>query len=109
MATEHVICAKNWLGGDIEQLGEIFFADIIDKRPHQKAVVERAKGFVIGGQFVGRGDQGLQRHGLGVRAVVKNPLVENGQQGVENRRTGFENLVQKRDVDGQQIASELCA
>lgn len=73
--------------------------------PHQHAVVERLQPAVRGRQLVRGGDQ--QPHGNGVLAVAvaKLPLVDGGEQGVEDGGARLPDLVEEDHLGLRQIAA----
>lgn len=72
--------------------------------PHQHAVVERFQPAVGGRQLVGGGHQ--QPHGDGVLAVAvaKLPLVDGGEQGVEDGGARLPDLVEEHHLGLRQVA-----
>ena len=74
--------------------------------PDQEAVVQRVE--LLGlGQLVGRGDEREQRHLQARVAVVKEPLVEQRQQRIEDGRIRLEDLVDEGDLGGREVAVRL--
>src|SRR5262249_4239256 len=75
----------------------VILGDVVDDEAEQKAVVERQQ-LVILRQLVARAEQREERHSNDFFPVVKEPLVDEREYRVENRRVRFEDLVEKRDV-----------
>ncbi len=69
----------------------------------RKAVAQRAQ-FGEFGNFVGRPEQHDHAHRLGPAILIKFALVDNRQQGIKDRRVGFENFVEKHHGGGRQFA-----
>ncbi len=74
-----------------------FLADVIHHEAQHEAVVERGE-FVLVGQFVRRAEHRDERDLHALAAVVKDALVDDGQQRIEDRGVGLEDFVQERDV-----------
>ena len=91
-------------GGCGQQVGQVVWADVIDKAAQQKAVVQGGEFFLAGGQLVGGGNQRPQRRLLWVCAIVKDALVHQREQGVEDGGAGLEHLVQKGQFHAGQVA-----
>ena len=70
--------------------------DIANDETQQKSVVQRRQ-FVLIGQFVGCRDQGAQGDVCRYVALVKAPFVKDGEQRVENRGIGLEDLIKESD------------
>ena len=82
----------------------LFFMHIVEPQPDQHTVVQRFQTAVSLRQFVGGGDQQTHRDRLFAVAVAKATFVDGGEQRIENRRTGFPDLIQKDDFGIRQIA-----
>ena len=77
-------------------------ADIVDHEAQQKTVIERGQLFFFG-QFVAGAEKGQERHFDDLFAIVKQPLVDQRQYRIQDRRVGFEDLVQKGNMRFRQF------
>ena len=72
--------------------------------PHQHAIVERLQPAVRGGQLVRCGHQQPHGNGMLAVAVAELPLVDGGEQGVEDGRARLPDLVEKHHLGLRQVA-----
>ena len=74
-----------------------FLDDVVDSEAQHETIVERGQFFLVG-QLVGGPEHRDERHAKALAPVVEQALVDDGQERVEDRRVGLENLVEERDV-----------
>ena len=71
--------------------------DIIHSEAQQKAVVQRQE-FVVLGKLIAGPEERQERHRCCRFAIMKDPLVDNAENRIQDRGTGFEDFVQKGNM-----------
>mmetsp|Transcript_7892 Transcript_7892/g.23585 ORF Transcript_7892/g.23585 Transcript_7892/m.23585 type:complete len:205 (-) Transcript_7892:406-1020(-) len=80
--------------------------DLAHRPSDQESIVQRVQLLALG-QLVARADQAQQRDLHSLRPVVEEPLVEQREQRVQDRRVRLEDLVHEGDLGGGQVAVHL--
>ncbi len=80
-----------------ENILEVVVGNVVEPAAEQETVAERGQHRVVR-DVVGRPEQCDQVGVDGPGAVVKGPLVDEGEQRVEDRRAALEHLVEECDV-----------
>jgi len=83
-----------------EQSVEALVRDRLDEKTHEEAIRERRHAVR---DLVRCGDDTRERHRASLGAVVEDPLVQDAEQGVQDRAVRLEDLVEERDVRGRQV------
>ncbi len=76
---------------------------VIQPQADQHSIIERLKATIRFRQFVGGGDQQPHRDGLFAVTIAEAAFIDSGQQGIQNRRAGFPDLIQKNNLGVGQI------
>ena len=80
--------------------------DLLHGRSQEETIVQRVE-FLGFREFVGRADEAEQRDFDPFVAVVEEPLVQDGEEGVEDGGVGLEDLVDERHGGGGEVAVRL--
>ena len=88
------------------QIQKALCTDRCDRKAHQEAV-EKSFGDLVGGYFVGCADSAYQGAVLAACAVVELALVQQREQGVEDRAVRLEYLIDECDRRLRQVAGRL--
>ncbi len=84
-------------GALLQQPAELVAVEVVAPDAEQEAVEEGRQG-VVGGDLVAGGEHRDQGDPNGVGAVGEAARVEQGEQAVEDRPVGLEDLVEERDL-----------
>src|SRR5688500_19494285 len=91
------------LGFEHAQKAKIF-GNVVDHEAEQKPVVKRGQ-LLFFRQLIAGAEESQQRHASDLLAVVKQALINQGQNCVQNGRVRFKNLIEKGNMRIGQYAA----